>query len=367
MYIVIITSLIALFLTYLDSCGRMRNGMKIGFILVTILGAIHYDYGNDYMPYLNLYNEVTSYQFSLANILNGLYYREPGWVLLCWLFKPIGGFYMMVAVLNIIQNYIVYKFIKSNVDSNWWWFAIFIYLFSTSFYLMSFSMMRQEFVMIVFLGLWKYIRERKWLIPTIVLLCCSFIHSSSIILLPFVFWGFIPSNGVKPLGVVYVILLLLLWFFRDVLDSIFEFFTMTDDSLMDYVDTYEDDANKVLKLGLGFIINMIPFVLSVLFILRKDKDSSNEMKKLVALSAISFMVAPFAQIIQLAGRIGIYFGIFSIGSVPLIYSKVKNNIMRYGLTSLYLFIVLFDYIRFFRSEVWADKYTEFNTIFPQIF
>ena len=71
---------------------------------------------------------------------------------------------MMVAVLNVIQNVIYYKFIKANVERTWWPIAVFIYLFSTSFYLLNFSMMRQGLVIAIFLWMWKYIKNRKWFI-----------------------------------------------------------------------------------------------------------------------------------------------------------------------------------------------------------
>ena len=29
----------------------------MGFVLVTFLGCVHYDYGNDYMSYVDIYNE----------------------------------------------------------------------------------------------------------------------------------------------------------------------------------------------------------------------------------------------------------------------------------------------------------------------
>ena len=367
MYIVIITSLLAILLTYLESRNWMKNGMKIGFLLITFLGTIHYDYGNDYMSYLYLFEEVTSYEFDISAILSGDYYRDPGWVLLCWLFKPIGGFFMMVSVLNIIQNIIVYRFIRDNVDKNWWWLSIIIYLFCTSFYLLSFSMMRQELVMIIFLGLWRFIKEKKWWIPLIVLYLCSFVHASSLVLIPFAFLGFVPVKNNKVVGIIFIVMLLMLWLFKDVLSSVFEFVMMSSEEFMDYTDTYSKDENKGLKLGLGFIVNMIPFILSMIFLMSQSNRLQYHNKLLVALSAISFMVTPFAQIISLSNRLGMYFGIYSIGAIPLIYSKVNNRVIKYALMALFILITLYDYLKFFKSEVWMDKYTEFHTIFPQIF
>lgn len=112
------------------------------------------------MSYYDIYKHVTAYQFDLSGIAAGDYFIEPGWVLLCWLFKHIGGFFKMVAVLNLIQNMLVYRTIKNYVEKKWWPLTVFIYLFSTSFYLLNFSMMRQGFVVCVFLGLWQLIKEK---------------------------------------------------------------------------------------------------------------------------------------------------------------------------------------------------------------
>lgn len=363
MYIVFISSLIALFLTWQESIGRLKGGMKIGFFLVTFLGVIHYDYGNDYLAYYKLFESCTSIPFDLNDILSREVYKEPGWVLLCWMFKYLGGFFMMVAVLNIVQNVIIYKFIAREVDVKWWPMAVFIYLFSTNLYLMSFSMMRQEFVTIVFLGMWRYIKECKWWIPLIVLYVCSFVHSSAMVLLPFSFWGFFPVNKGKMIGITYVILLLSLWFFKDTLNSVFKYSLTLDESFSAYADTYGDDDNS-MHIGLGFAMNMIPFVLSILFLSSKQYPESQ--RKLVAMAALSFLITPFGQIIPIVGRISMYFLIYNLGAIPLIYNNLKDNLIRYGLVAIYCLMILYDYYIFYHSEVWIDKYTTFHTIFSQI-
>lgn len=365
MYIVIFSSLLALLFTYLESKGQMKSGMKIGFVLVTFLGAIHYDYGSDYMSYLNLYNEVTSYNFDLEGILAKDYFNEPGWVLLCWAFKYIGGFFMMVAVLNIVQNYIVYRFINEYVERKWWPFAIFIYLFDTSFYLMSFSMMRQSFVIFVFLGMWKFIRQRKWWIPLIVLYICSYIHSSAIVLLPFAFWGYIPIKRNKIIVFGYVFLFALLWFAKGFLNDLFQYAVALNEDISYLSSRYDMGRNNGLKLGVGFIVNMIPLLLSILYIFNRKKTVSDASKLLVSLSTISYFIIPFSQIILLVSRLSMYFGIYNIGSVPIIYNNIENKIIKKMLILIFVFLMLYNYYLFFNSEIWISKYTYFHTIFSQ--
>lgn len=361
MYIVSFCSLLTLLLTFLESWNKASKGMMIGFIIITFLGMIHYDYGNDYMPYYDLYKQITSYTFNYEAIIDKQYYREAGWVLLSFFFKPIGGFFMMVAVLNIIQNIIVYKFIRDNVNKRWWTFSVFVYLFVTSYYLMSFSMMRQMFVVIVFLGMWRFIQQRNWWIPLVVIYICSYIHSSAIVLLPFAFWGFIPVNNAKYVGIGYVVLLGGLWMFGNTLNDIFQFALSIDEDFKQYADTYENDDNT-LKLGFGFLINMIPFALSIKYLLSKEKNDWQK-KSLVAIAAISFLITPFSQIIRLVSRIGSYFGIFSIATLPLIYGNIKKKGIRNILLILYILIVMYDYYLFFTDSVFAEKYSTFHTIF----
>lgn len=365
MYVVIFCSLIALILTFLESQRALKNGMKWGFIIVTILGMIHYNYGNDYMSYLDVYKHVTQYGFDLKGILNGDYYREPGWALLCWFFKPIGGFFMMVATLNLIQNIIIYDFIKNYVLKSWWPIAVFIYLFSTSLYLMSFSMMRQEFALIVFLGMWRFIEKRKFLIPLIGFWLLSFIHSSAIVLLPFSFWGFLPIKNGKLIGAIYALILLIIWFLQNILNDIFSYALTLDESFSEYAETY--GTNKTgINLGLGFAINMIPFILSILLLINKNNEYSISQKLLVSLGTITYLITPFSQIIPTVGRLGMYFSVYTIGSFPLIYSNIKNPVIRHLLLGICLFMIFYDYLIFFRNPTWVDHFTEFHTIFSQI-
>ena len=362
MFTVITCSIIALLLTYLESHGQMKNGMKFGFFLIAFLGAIHYDYGNDYMPYLESAISYTNHSFNLSEILSGDEFVDFGWVLLCWFFKPFGGFFVMVAVLNVVQNIIVYKFIKNNVDLKWRPLAVFVYLFTANLYLLTFSMMRQMFVMMMFLGMWKYISHRNWLIPFAVLFLCTFIHGSAIILLPFAFWGFVPMKNSKYVGLGYVVVFVVLWIFKDALNVILSL-TMND-IFAGYVETYGGYDNS-FRLGLGFVINMIPFILSILYLMKND--NSSQAKSLVALSAVSFLITPFSQVVSLVSRVGFYFNVFSIASLPCIYSNINNYIRRSVLLALYILITLYDYYIFFTNSIYSDSYSIFHTIFSQIF
>ena len=349
----------ALLLTYLESRNRLKNGMKLGFALVTLLGVIHYNYGNDYMAYYDIYKSIVNVPFNFSNVIGGYVYKEPGWALINYAFKPIGGFFMMVAVLNIIQNVIYYRFIKNNVARSWWPVAIFIYLFSSNFYLLNFSMMRQGLVIAVFLAMWKYIKAKKWHIALVGLILAASVHSSALILLPFSFWGFIKMKNGKVWAIIYLVLFFFLWSADDFLNGVFEALIIFEE-FQEY-SYYLNDAESV-EFGVGFLINMLPFVVSIYYLMI-DKEQTEQNHQLVALATIGFMILPFGQIIPLISRVGMYFGAFSICAFTDSYSIIRNRYMRWIMIGIYVAITLYDYWNFFNNSVYADSYYHFKTIF----
>lgn len=360
MYVVIFTSLLALLLTYLDSKNQIRNGMRIGFILVTLLAVIHYNYGNDYMTYLEVYDDVKKYSaYNFNLIFDEALFRDSGWALICYLFNHLGGFFMMVAVLNIIQNVIVYRFIKNNVAKQWWVMAVFIYLFVTNLYLLNFSMMRQGFVVCMFLGMWNYIKERKWWWPLLVLYLCSYIHGSAIVLLPFAFWGYLPMKKGKVWVCIFLAVYAILWSQKNILGEIIYMATMSSESLEGYSATYGDNINTA-TFSIGFIMQLIPFILSLYYSYKCDNP---ENRKLVLLAAISFMITPFTLIIPSIGRLGTYFAIYKLAAYPLIYSNIKRPVLKICFLAIFVLITLYDYWLFFNVGVFAGPYRTFHTIF----
>lgn len=364
MFVVTFCSLIALLLTYMESIGHIRNGMKFGFMLVTFVGVIHYDYGNDYMAYYNLYNDIVNSQFSWSNLINGYIYKELGWALINYLFKYLGGFFMMVAVLNIIQNTIYYKFIKKNVGRTWWPMAVFIYLFSTNFYLLNFSMMRQGLVIAIFVGLWGYIKEKRWMIALGGLLCAYLIHSSALILLPFAFLGYLPFKKGRLTATIFIAVFIALWISQDLMEDLFTSMMVIED-IQDYANSY-GKRDVTVSYGLGFLISLIPLCVSIYyFMFNKGKDRTD--RGLVAMSSLGFLIVPFTQVIPLVDRVAMYFNVFGICSIGITYSSIRSKILRYLLLALYMLIMLYDYWRFFNEGIYSEHYIRFKSVFTLLY
>ena len=366
MYIVIIATLIAILLTYLDSRGQMNNGMFYGFILVTILGCIHYNYGNDYMGYYGWYEDITSIPLRWDNLNKDTYGHEPGWVVLNHLFSHLGGFYVMVAVLNIIQNAIYYNFIKGNVQKTQWPIAVMIYLMSSSLYILNFSMMRQGLAIALFILAWSFIKKQK-LLPTLLIIgIASSMHYSAQILFPFALLPFIPLNK-KVIGFIYVALIILLYLSSDFLSNTYSAITsMEDIQGIQALEIYEQTHSVALTFGIGFVINLLPFIISIWCLFTKGDLINNEKQMLIMLSMLSFIVAPFAQVVQLLGRFGMYFSAYSIAAIPFVYSLISNKALQRVLIGIFIFMLLYSYILFFHSDVYFNAYSVFHTIFETL-
>lgn len=229
---------------------------------------------------------------------------------------------------------------------------------------MNFSVMRQGFVVCVFLGLWPLIKEKKWYLAAPILWLCSFVHTSAIILIPFAFAGLVPIGKGKVWASLYIIVFLVLWFSRSMLNDIFMSF-MTIEEFQNYADTYSNDNNS-MKIGLGFAMNLIPFILGMMYLRDTESGHSFSDNLVISISLVSFVITPFASIIQLIGRLGVYFGSYQMIAMPLIFKNLKCEEIQWALLFLFVFMRTYDYLVFFKSPVWIEKFTTINTFFSQI-
>ena len=365
MYIVITCSIIAIFLTYLDTRKILKNGMFWGFCLVTMLGCIHYNYGNDYEVYETWFKENTSFAFHFNDLFDGTYNWAPGWVMLNHLFKKLGGFFGLVIFINILQNFIYYKSIKDYVPDRWRVLAVSIYLLSQSLYLLNFSMMRQGFAVSIFLLAWSFIKKRDFLKALCIIFVASLFHSSAQILLPFAFCGLIPQNKGKLVAGIMFFTFIVLYANRDFLQSIFNQFIVIDKlSSTESLTYYANDELQDRSYGLGFFLNLLPFFVGLYMLYFQQIESQNI--PLIILGLFGFLIAPFGNILTILLRFSYYSSAYQVICIPYIYSQIKNEKIRYVFVTLYCLMLVYGYWHFFMSPVWSRAYSTFHTIFEVI-
>lgn len=364
MYVLLFFSLLTILLTHLESKGQLKHGMAIGFVIMMILAAIRYDYGNDYMNYYRSYMLITSHDFSLSIEKLTDIYREPGWAFINFLFKPFGesGFFIMVATLAVFQNWVYYRFIKSYVPSKYQWFAVFVYLFNTSLYILNMSMLRQGLTITMLVFCIPYILEKKWFRTVILFLLFSTVHSSAKFLIPFAFFGYLRFSERRPwiIPIVYAVCFGVFVMSRDLIDQTLMLASNVEE-MKEYAETYiTDDVENSFELGLGFIINSIPFFAALLFMLRSSV--SKEEKILVSLTCVGSIISPFGQVTQMVTRIAYYFQAIGVATIPIVYYWFKP-MFRIILICIYIMIMIYSYWVFFHSPTWVDHYYNYTTIF----
>lgn len=360
MTVIIIVSILALLLTYFETNGILKNGMLIGFSFVAIILAIRFNYGNDYPVYYATYLDMCRYSFNIKAIMAGDFFRDPGWALLCFMFKPAGGFFSLIAAISVFEVFVVYYIIRKYVLKENYVFSVFVFLFTTNIFISSCSMIRQMLVATVFLALWPIIEKKRHAIfVCLIIYIMSFIHGSALILLPFAFWYFLPLQKGRIIAPSLLFVFFLFWIDKDSVNRIFQTF-MVIDSFQDYADSYMRLSQGTWKLSPLMIAKTIPFFLYLYFIWDREDDP---LIYLICISVIPFMIQPFGEIIPDVARISSYFYPFTIITVPYIYSSINRPVLRYGFISLFVAITLYNYFIFFQDPTFTEYYSEYHTIF----
>lgn len=365
MIVLVIVSFFALFFTFYASRDEIPYGLEIAFLLLTFVAAIHYNYGNDYNNYLLTFEKITQYDFSISGLLNQTFYKESGWALLCFLFKPV-GFLWMVVFLSIIENLAYYIFVRFYVPKNWWILGIFIYVSSKYLYILNMSMLRQGLTVALFVLIWPLIKSKnvlKIVVSLFIVWIASTIHSSAWILLPFVLFGFIPMNNGRVIGVILFVLFFVLFFNIELLNQTMMQFSDIEE-LERYFEKYQNNEAHT-KFGIGFILLTIPFFVSLFFLLF-NKSATIEEKQIITIASVGSLIIPFIQIFSIVGRMGYYFAPFTIASIPITYRWIACP-WKYFFVFLFVFISCYDYWLFFHSDIFAKCYLTFHSIFEVIF
>ena len=359
MSVLLFVSILATLLTYLEGNRGLKGGMKLGFSIVFLITSIRDNYGNDFPNYLEWFTTVSRSDVGITQVLskNFLYGTDNGWSFLCYLFSPF-GFNFFVASITIFTGVVYYHFIKDNVDISQRWLAVFVYLFSTQMFVLDLSMMRQAFAITLFVLAYKYARQGKLFVPLAITSFSFTFHSSAIITIPFLFFDRLNFKRHKLWALLivgsYITAIPIAKYSSDILTSV-----STISTIENYAETYVKET-KEFEVGIGYLIMHLPFVLYI-YHLWKNNITVKEGSAIV-MSCIPFLLLPFKEV-PMSERLGYFFIIFSIMSLPLVFFSLKKRVVRKGLLLIYLVQTFYSYINFFNSPIWRDKFLVYHTIF----
>lgn len=364
MIIIVTASFIAIVLAILDSAYELDYGTAIGMALMTILAAIRYDVGSDYLSYMDDFNLVSSYSYSdllfmqenLQNI--NPVFKDIGTSLMYRTFAPV-GFFGFVALISFLQGWIYYNFIVENVDREYYWFAMAIYLFQFEFFVLPMSMIRQGLVIALMVWAWHFVCNKNYWMPVILSAFSFSIHKSSLIFIPFLFLYFVPMRKGKVVVITFVSLAIVMFGAAQLMGVILEGI-MGGELFMAYNASYADEGGGEIGMA-RILIAFIPFVLAMLYLW--DEDTMDGPRNMVALSVIGTLLLPFSFIIQMITRLGYYFNIFMVAVIPITIWQIRDQILRYGIMAVMLLLLLYEYYNLFTSSIWTEKFMNYQTIF----
>lgn len=374
MLVVVFTSFLAILLAYFGST-RGRKGLEVAFAIVTCVGCIHYDYGNDYMSYYGIWQQIKGMSFQDV-MWEQKIYGEKGWHVLNWLFSfSENGFFIMVAFLQIVENFIFYRFIKVYLSPKHYWFGTLIYLMTTGLYLMNFSMMRQGLSIALFLASFQILCPKSAALPkagklvkkiirialsfSVIYLATTF-HTSAYICFPFLMLCLFPLNNIKPILASVIFFAAILLVFSDIISGLMSYL-FSFEALSIFDDRYGSEAKS---LGLGFALNSVPHIVYLFFLWKNASILKQEYKLLLLLALSGFIFAPMALVTtDMVNRITMYFMPFSLVAIPYSYYKISDKIIRGGVLLIYFFMTILQYIAFFFSDTYGLHYMEFHSIF----
>lgn len=367
MLVILFFSIIAIFLAFLDSKERMNGGMKIGIILMTIIAAIRYRYGNDYVSYLDDFTLIGKYSISdIIFFQEKMQFIDPafkdiGAAILYRICKPI-GFIGFIALITIFQGCVYYQFINENVPRKYYWLAVFIYLFDFNNYVLQMSMVRQALVIALFVWSWHFVKQGKYLVPILIALVSFTIHKSSIVLAPFVFLSMLSYKNGKVLTIVTLGLTGFFWLaagtIGDMVGNIMdlELFQL-------YNDSYAMEETG--RIGMArLLLAFVPYLLTLVYFMKPQTE--NGPRFLVFLSAVGTIILPFSFVIAMMSRLTYYFNIFMVAAIPITLTSVRRPILRLVSVGIFMLLTLYQYFDLFLHSVYTKSYATFDTIFSTL-
>ncbi len=347
----ILVGCFAIFFATLSRFDNTRWGLNISFIIIFIYLAIRYNFGNDYAEYFaRFYKMGNLNQIKITDVINEF---EPGWYFINWIFQD-AGFFTMVAVLAVLNCIIYYNFIKTYVPRNYYWFAVFIYIFYPDFMLVHASTMRQSIAIMLFVYSFQYLKKKNCIKYFIIVSIASSFHFTALILLPTYLLVHYTSVITPKHSVIMIFTFLILLFTVNYLSPIIKPFI----GLFSEKYEFYQEAGA-LNTGMGFIYYFLLFVIIVVY----EKFQDRNFSILFKISIIGFMFMPLTLVVEMISRLGMYFTPATIVVYPILVSTFKNKITRLSFIIIFISITLYQFIQFFNSETYKTYYDTYQTIF----
>jgi hypothetical protein len=307
--LIYIVFILAIFI--LPNLGKIKivEGIKIygftaAFILIFIFCAIRFDVGYDYSMYYELIEGNIKYFTAQINRIEYL----PRQLVLFSSYIKFYQFFFIVT--SFIITYFFYKSIKENSEDKW--LSTLIFVCFPIFFFMSLSVIRQFIAIAIIFYSFKFIKRREFWKYLAVIICCFFIHNSSILALPiyFIYGNFINKK-------IIVFIYLLGFFSSKTLAFLIE---LSSERYSIYLNEIKGDGGSLILIFFQVLgLFLLPLVYNF-----RDKEDKDFNFYLLTYYIGLFIWASLSKFGHAGIRGGLYYMTFTILLIPHLKNKIKE-------------------------------------------
>lgn len=363
MFVFIVLAVLCIFFTWLQQIGAIENGLKISYFLIFLFLSLRYDFGNDYMPYLEGYLELQKLDRS------ELYFRgnEFGWLLLNYLHKSIFGdlgFHFMLAGMAAFTCFVLYRFTIKYISPEYYALSMALLLLEPNNILVLSSAMRQSIAVGIFLLNISSLFEKRYFQYTAGILLASLFHSSVLFFLVLV-----PVNVINwKINIPFIFLTFAL--FLVFISNASEFFKLINlllesQGAINY-SNYTETGFEEVKMGFGFALNT--FMYFIIFIINREAYDDMDRYNIIKMTIFALFLVGMSIAVPLAGRLSFYIFPFVVCAYTYTLNKIKemddeSSVIYSNFLTLFLgAYFIYQNIIFWQSKVYAPYFLEYKSI-----
>lgn len=360
----IIISLMAVLFAYLASFKTFKYGLEIAMLIITAFVAIRYEWGTDMPGYNFTFQEfansgLRAFDFTRIAQIRAARSLEIGWAFLNIICSPI-GFFGMIILLAVVENFIIYDFIKRNVDKDYYWLAVFIYTFNPYMMVLGCSMLRQWLAMCIILFATRYISSGKWRYYILYVLLAASFHTSALLFTFLYLFRYVKDIKLDISSITWLGAISLIWIvIGGFLSMEVIMMLLSTDAFEGYTGQIDPGSGTGAGLGFGSLYK----VLIYLFCIVQVKNLDGDKKVLSWLLFAYVLLFPFTDAVALASRLNFYIDAIAIAVVPIAMKTSKYKSINVVLILLYVFWNCMLYRMFFSASSYFWGYRTYHTIF----
>jgi hypothetical protein len=356
MIVALIFSFLSVLSAILESRYNFKYGLKCSILLIFIFLGFRGDYGNDYFAYFEAFQQLNDPNIFSSDLdFKGI---EIGWSLLNLVFSKLFGdlgFFVLTFFLSAFTSIVLYRFVLKFVPKEYYWFAIFYYVFNFEIMLVQCSAFRQSIAISIFLISFEYLVNRQFLKYSLLVLLSVSFHTSSLFLLLIYFLG---SKRIKLVFILLPLFILILLFsiYYDTIVSQFSFFQIYSE----LYQIYEGEEYSDRSFGVGFIFNLT-ILLTLFFLLIKEKLA--DLNLLISIVLISILIIPLSIYNPMIVRLNFYLLPLMMFLLPLSFKLFSNSIIKISFTTLIVLFTLYSFFKAHFSPIYMNHYMDYKTFF----